>query len=533
MRTRLVGASVDFPKVMTVIFILIAVVLATHHELWRDEIQPWLIAQHSSTLGDLYRNMEYEGHTMLWPLILYAITRFSRAIYWIQIVHLAIAAIAAYIFLRFSPLGKTQKALFVLGYFSLYEYCIVCRPYVLGLLLVYCFCALYARRSSRNFLALAAVVFLLCQTSAYGVLLAFGLVFMMLFDLFHDREWKRRMLARKAVLFAAAAVIAAGVALSAAELKPPEDTGFAPQWYWGLHPDRLGATAETAWRAYVPVPRVTYEFWNTNIVTSPVLIYVLSSALVAFFVFSFLDKPAVLGLYCSGTLAIMLFTYVKYLGKLRHYGNLFILLAACLWLAETYPSSKLRAGLGARLAGLARAHKGKVVWFILVSQLAAAVIAGTMDFLHPFSAAKEVAGYLETHGLADMLIVGDKDYAAMGVSGYLGREIYYPRARGMGSYVIYNEERRYMRPAEVFHTARRLSNERKEDVLVLLDYKPDMSPAGVVEIHSFTGAIIPTERFYLYLMEYGPEPPPPTQTSYLSRVTRDERICGPASTRTK
>jgi hypothetical protein len=505
MTRRFLNVDTYLPKVIMVVFILTAALLATHHELWRDEIQPWLIAKNSSTLSDLYRNMEYEGHAMIWPLMLFVLTRFSEELYWIQVVHLALAVMAVYVFLRFSPFTALWKGLFVLGYFTLYEYCIVCRPYVIGFLLLHCFCVVFRRSGGRNILALAAIIFLLCQTSVYGILLALALVFMLLFKWFYEKEWRLDLLGRKPVLAVAMAVIVMGVVISIAQLKPPEDTGFATEWHLGLDLGRLGEATQTVWRSYVPVPRPQIEFWDTNILTIAPAQSILSLVAVVFFIFCFLDRPPILSLYCSGTLAIISFTYLKYIGRIRHHGHLFMLLIVCLWLADKYPPRKLGTGLGSRLARFARTHTGKVVLFILVAQLVGAVIAGGVDLIHPFSAAQEVAEYLKAKHLDGMLIVGDKDYAAMGVSGHLGKEIYYPRAGRMGTYVVYDRERRYMRPIEVLRSARALSNERKEDVLLLLDYELETTVYGVVKIREFSESIEPSERFNLYLMKYRPK----------------------------
>ena len=41
------------------------------HAMWRYEMQAWLLARDSQTLGDLFFNLRYEGHPALWHLLLW------------------------------------------------------------------------------------------------------------------------------------------------------------------------------------------------------------------------------------------------------------------------------------------------------------------------------------------------------------------------------------------------------------------------------------------------------------------------------
>ena len=59
--------------------------------MWFDELQAWNIARASHSLGDLYTNLRYEGHPILWYLPLYALTRFTGNPHSMQVVQWAVA----------------------------------------------------------------------------------------------------------------------------------------------------------------------------------------------------------------------------------------------------------------------------------------------------------------------------------------------------------------------------------------------------------------------------------------------------------
>ncbi|EKD89645.1 MAG: hypothetical protein ACD_33C00018G0001, partial [uncultured bacterium] len=47
---------------VVLIFLLLGMYNIFHHDMWRDEIQSWLIARDSISIFDLFRNLRYEAH---------------------------------------------------------------------------------------------------------------------------------------------------------------------------------------------------------------------------------------------------------------------------------------------------------------------------------------------------------------------------------------------------------------------------------------------------------------------------------------
>lgn len=118
------------------LFLGVSAFTASHHEMWRDEIQAWLIARDSGSVFELFAHLKYEGHPGLWHLCLMPLTRITHSPVIMQVFHLLIAGIVVYLFVRYAPFNLLQKFLFCFGYFVLYEYAILARNYALGLLLI-------------------------------------------------------------------------------------------------------------------------------------------------------------------------------------------------------------------------------------------------------------------------------------------------------------------------------------------------------------------------------------------------------------
>ena len=155
---------------ITLLFSVVGIVAALHHEMWRDEIQAWLVARDSSSLFDLAYNLKYEGHPALWYLCLYVLTRLTRSPVVMQAFHLLCASATVYVFVRYSPFNRLQKLLFAFGYFPLYEYSIISRSYGIGVLLLFVFATLFRQRYTKT-LWVVVVLGLAAHTSMHVLII--------------------------------------------------------------------------------------------------------------------------------------------------------------------------------------------------------------------------------------------------------------------------------------------------------------------------------------------------------------------------
>ena len=109
---RLLAVSLSgdaaFAGVLVLVFVSVGFVGILNHEMWRDEMQAWLIAGASSSIGNLFDNLRYEGHPGLWHIGLYLLSRFTHNPFAMQVVHLMLATGVIFILARFSPFTKPE-----------------------------------------------------------------------------------------------------------------------------------------------------------------------------------------------------------------------------------------------------------------------------------------------------------------------------------------------------------------------------------------------------------------------------------------
>ncbi|MCL4500419.1 MAG: hypothetical protein M1438_01020 [Deltaproteobacteria bacterium] len=478
-------------------FFVLELLLILHHPLWQDEWQAWLIARGSGSLNELLHNMRYEGHPGLWYLALYLLSRWTSNPLAMQLFHLVLAAGTAWIFLRYAPFTRLHKILFIFGYFPFFEYAVISRNYAGGILLVFTYCAIFPRTFPKRNLVLAGLLFLLCQTSVYGVLLALALGAARIVGEFWHNRHNPLSLKRDLVIFSV--ILGAGIFLAVLQLLP--DSGFATDWRFNFNWPVMMQAFNTIWESYIPLPGLNYHFWNTNLIQLPYLKLLLSILLLGFPLLLFRRQPAILALFFLGTLAILSFTYTKYLGSLRHHGHLFILLIVSLWLSHYSPDWPGKPARLEKASGCCQQRHG-FISLILAAQLTAGLLAASLSLAYPFSAGQETARYIKTHSLANMLIAADDDDAASVISGYLNRPLYYLCANRRGTFVIWDQHRQDLEVSEALRRGRELARRRHREVLLVLNQEIDTPGPDIISLRRCTTSIVPTEVYYLYKLTY-------------------------------
>lgn len=146
------------------------------HELWKDEWQAWLVSR-DQNFSEMFSFLNYEGHPSLWYLWLKPFTLLSNYCQedvLLKIAHSIPALLSLYIlFIRFKS-HIIIKLMASMSYFLFFEYGVICRGYILVVLLS--LLAVYAIKQDKKILQTLSIFFL-CQTEVYGVMISSLLLF--------------------------------------------------------------------------------------------------------------------------------------------------------------------------------------------------------------------------------------------------------------------------------------------------------------------------------------------------------------------
>lgn len=482
----------------------------SQHELWRDEVQSWLLARDSVSPLDLLLRQKYEGHPALWQLLLMPLTRVFAAPVAMQCLHLLIATATVYVFARWSPFSRLQKVLFSFGYFPFYEYAIVSRSYGLSVLLLMAFCCLYPNRH-RHFLLIAVILVLLCHTHALALILALVLFAALCLERITGATGPGQLCTPARAFFVGCGLIVAGVSTAVIQIRPPADTGIAVGWNFNLEYYALRGTGKALVGAYLPIPRIGLNYWNNPLCADSrffPLSVICYGAVTAYVLFVFAGLRRVQSawmVFGAGTIGLLTFFYTKYPGAARHHGLLFICLVVAAWMYHRSAAAPARGSAGDRRARWPRLFSLSLTVLFGVHVVAAALAAG-LEIRHAFSGSRALTDYLRHHGHNDSLLVGYPDNVASALLGSsVQRQIYYPQSQRWGSYIIWNQKR--LTPVsdqELIDSARALPRGPAQPVLLVLNRRleRDLILANrLTELGAFADAVVPDENYHLYQLE--------------------------------
>jgi hypothetical protein len=511
--TRRSATPLTFVFGVGAIYFVIVLLSILRHEMWRDEWSTWMIAEHSASLSQLFANRAYDGHPALWYLAVYAITKVAARPVLMQLFHIMVATTSVVLVLRHSPFPLRQRLLLPFGYFLLYEYAVISRPYALGVLLLVIFCLLNRPGRERP-LAQCIVLALLMQTSAYGLIVAMAFLLVPAGPLLEGVKREGRI----GRLALCAAVVLVGAALSVIMMVPPSDSAMTPPpqdtyvqnwhvWHVDLSPAAVGRTLTAIWRGLVPLPTPGLHFWNTNVVGSKYLQLVLAIMVLAGTLAILRPWPRLFLVYLLGVGGMLLLSHTNDFGFLRHHGHVFLLFMACWWLTGYVPRTggdppARRPAFRPLL--FVQAHASAIFTALLAIHVVGGVYATGMDWRYPFSSSKNVAEFLKRSGLEHALIAGYFDPAASAVAGQLDREVYYMSAERYGTFIIFDAGvLRRKSVDELVETARRISVDHSRPTVLLLN-RPPPSIAGqpLVPLAEITESIELGERYHLYLLKW-------------------------------
>lgn len=530
----------DYNLLLFILFFILCAIGISKHEMWRDELEAWLIARDSISISELLENLKYTGHPALWYLCLYLLSKITHNPVIMQLFQLTIAAVIVYVFIYYSTFNKLQKTLFCFGYFPLYEYGVISRSYSLGVLLIFAFCTLYCKEN-KNYLLLATVLAFLSHTNVYSLIIGFTLATILVYIPIIKKYFRRsiclenRNIANRWIL--SISIYLFGLSTAIIQIIPPSDakrqkssslildqisTGVAETSKILIESIRiLEKVATSIWRSYVPIPNfLTDNVWGSNILADnyrlPEIFTVdLGSLTAAFFslilfsvfAFIFIHNRRVLLVYISGTFMILLFGLLINLPEVRHNGNLFILLIACFWIYK-YEQQQNQHNLNQdRTVNLRHSHSYQNIFFtiILCFQLYAGIKMYTLDLKKTFSNSNNAAQFIKNNRLEKLAIVGSDHIIVSPISAWLDSKIYYPEIENFGTFTVWTPKSikldRDITQQDIFNQIEELTSNGLDSLILILDSELSetvTTPLKITFLKSYKDSIVKDENYFIY-----------------------------------
>jgi hypothetical protein len=491
--------------ILTIIFFFISLWVVSYHEMWRDEFQSWFLARDSNSLKELFHNLKYEGHTSLWYLILFPITRIFSSPTSMQYIHIFIATISIFILFKWSPFNLLQKTLLAFGYFLFYEYSIIARNYAVSILLIFVFCALFNKRKTYP-LSLALVLFLLCHTNIFGIMFALSFFFMICIEDFLKKKKDFYFKLPKTYLMAFIIILLAFIT-SITQIIPPSDSSFASAWNYDINFRKISAMIGRLVNGYFPIPNFNVNSWNSNIFYlnefSQIIGLTITVITVCIFSIFFISRPSVLFHYYFIIVSLLLFFLIKYDGSTRHHGFFFIGLISSLWIYSNCQNFRFSLIL-INLKEVRKKIINSLFNLLLIIQLFISIISISQEYKYPFSGGKETAEFLNNNNLANSQIIGHPTALTLSVLGYMKNIKFYDLSKRKLSTFFRHDYEVYMVNYEILYdTSLKLASSSDKVILILnqniedtFGYKANQN---FYKIFESANAIVKSEKFYVYI----------------------------------
>jgi hypothetical protein len=476
------------------LFAVLLGLVTTRHEMWRDEVQAWLIARDSTSLPNLFHNMRYEGHPALWQLILFVPAHLSQNPVGIQVINYVFAVVEAWLILSARKVPWFIRILTAFSFFVFYQYGAVARNYMLAMLLLTAAarCLLEERQHRKLALVLLALA-INTHFFAIPIALLFALQMFFLARLRCRKDIGK--LFRDFGSLMASALLLVTVAVSYCTMRPPHDS-YTP--HYGLEHHSLvyyfQASDSQVLQLFFPPIHFTAHLYDW-LAPRPATTAAVSILLFLLLAAAFRTALARYGFLIASALEYLIIVVTLHKPTPYHFGMIFVVFILAL-LIDFYAPPNPDAG-----RWLPKPVALAVFVAFLALQTWRSVKASEADWQFPFSGAEQTSSWLQHAGLDKYPLVVQPDFGGAALLGYLEQKTaYYPTCRCVGSFTVWKTGRDPDRVVSE-NELESLSRAHRSPVIVVSGWElPEATSRGLGLRMLWTspGDSLAGERFYVY-----------------------------------
>lgn len=327
------------------LFVAITILLIFVHEPWADEAQAWLLARDSSLGQLLWYSAGYEGTPMLWHILLMPFAKLGLPYVSMHILNAVLIVTAAGVFVWKSPFTSLQRLLFLFGYFPLYEYNALSRSYVLSMLFLFVFAAVYRYRIERPVLVVLPLALLL-QTNTHSIPLAGMLFLYVVYDVW---KYHRVSVGKKHVL--AVTLFIASCIVAVVQLWTPSDLlGAIAVWEFSFTLQKISWVSSVFGFICFPVPLFTMDFWDelNPLHADKAMVFIGAAGFAMTWIFLAPYRRLLIA-YLVAAFGMCAIFFFRIPPHTRHAGVLMSMFLVCIWLSRLYEHSRLPTAAANRL----------------------------------------------------------------------------------------------------------------------------------------------------------------------------------------
>jgi hypothetical protein len=440
------------------IWLTVVIFTATRHEFWRDEVRTLSLVRAATSPLDLYELIQYDGHPILWSLLLYIGKSIVDTPFVLPVVSIMIAFAAVAVFMFFSPFPFWIRCLLIFSALPFYEYSVMARNYGISMLLLFIGAVLYRNRAKYP-LSLALVLALLANTNVHSAILVCLIAALWAWDTVVEQRTasvRRRGLS----LYLPFAVVFAGVLLCAVFTMPRENTILT-----SVH-----NSVSMGDIAYSLVDAVLHPDQTFSKIILAVVPSSLAAGLLYLAALGLLHRPNLFLAALGGQIAFGVLFRVVYGGGYRHQGLFLVFMVFLYWLF--IESLKNRDMTRVKHALFNMGLYVAMLTLILGNVVKTKNTVWT-DISKEMSSSRAFGEFLNRSGAyQEAVIVPEPDFLVESLPYYAKNRIYLPREQRFGTTVSWTTDASYrLSLGELLSAARAIKARYGQSVLIVLGHR--------------------------------------------------------------
>lgn len=373
--------------------------VGTFHEPWSDEAQAWLLARDNSVFGLIFNELKYDGHPILWFLVLKVAQHLHLHFENITYLALFFSSIGVYLLLFKTKIPMFFKATLPFCYYIFYQYSVIARNHSLVFPILMLLAIIYPQKENKVW-QYSILLILLTSVSLHSYVISFVLFVDLILSLIKNIDLKKHI--------PPIALIGLNFLITAIYMHTPKDDSF---------PAHFVRLKDLFWE----IPNtITSIFFNIRVPENSTNIL---SILVAIFVLCFLCKTINTLCKTRGQKILFYSLNFSFLALLIlfynndwHLGYQFLIIIF-----------SIVAMCNTNGVEILKFKNNKLFYlgfsFILFMQIFWSVKSAILDNIYVFDPGKEVAEYIKTNNLEKQKIKGVY-FQTVSVNPYFEKNVY-------------------------------------------------------------------------------------------------------------
>jgi hypothetical protein len=430
-----------------VLWVIISLIVAAHHEIWRDEMRALSIVIENSSIWNLIHDLKNEGHPMLWYLLLkmgYFV--FPNAIV-LKIISWLIGLATVLLLFRYVRLPIWLVVSYAFSQILLWENTIMCRNYGISSLLIFIF--LYFYRAS-SFIGIVLSLALLIQTNALSVPISWLLLVIAGYHMKIENKWNKKHIVFSSLVLGCSTILFYITT-------QPDSTSIVGR----VKDYELGFLVEAGLKSFLYPSQVFRSIIGESAIMNILLVIGLTICLV--------HRKYLMGSFWI-IIAITQFVNIEVYNLFtRHLGIVFTFFIVLLDLGGVYNLPKASSTVQ-RFQSFSKYIFVPILFFAF--NVSAALNLWN-DLNNPISSNKDLAQFINKNNQYEKsVIIGDADFIIEGLSYYLHNPIYILRENKFGKYIQFTtRNRNALSISELVDIGTKFSNETNCPTLFVCNQK--------------------------------------------------------------